>query len=373
MAFAAGPPPSDRLLAALVADLGNEDFEKRHEAANRLRDHVAAAQLLEDALGSNDAELRSSAAKLLDVIAPLRVNAACARSARLAREGRIDLLPDHLFRWARHDGKDVTLLALSGAAAKCWQKGLGRLAPAPRRRAEKAGNNIWIRGWTERSLWGKNYVRVVEDVVDSTELYNGFVVANLARLRGIAGILTSASKFEATSGVIGAIIVANGDVRIPVEASSCIIISDGTVELDVVSKSHVIARKGIRVRKDSGTYGGFSVFVSGGKAEVPPATKKTSHVEEDARHPLGLVRFFEPSDVGLTLDALSVKSIDPKCPLALAGLRKGDAFVSIDGKPTKDAEELRRALRRRFAIAGLGSFTVKRGGKTITLRARLAE
>ena len=94
-------------------------------------------------------------------------------------------------------------------------------------------------------------------------------------------------------------------------------------------------------------------------------------VASPTKRPLGLIRFFEVADVGLTLDACKVTKVTG--PLAKAGVKPGDVFTHIDGVAVKDAEALRQALRRRYAILGYGAFTLTRDGKPLTVVAELGE
>jgi membrane-associated protease RseP (regulator of RpoE activity) len=302
----------------------------------------------------------------------------------LLSEGRFDLLPDHSMRWGPPGPEEFPFEAASFAATLCQQRS-ARVAQA--RAGGKTDRNLprvirhmpfldiplgaW-HGPRRRRYRDVRYAEAIEGLSHVQALW----AANTIRTDGSqSGVFLSAGTLHGPPRryLYFAIVIAGGDVTVAANSgvSDCIIVCDGAVTTPHASKSVIIARKGIVIKDKKDSV--WNVLSSCGNVTVPEGVKKHQLIEEDTRRPLGLVRFFAVSDVGLTLDALSVKAIDPKCPLASAGLRKGDAFVSIDGKATKDAEGLRRALRRRFAIAGLGSFTVKRGGKTLTLRARLAE
>ncbi|MBY0228567.1 MAG: hypothetical protein K2W96_04725 [Gemmataceae bacterium] len=69
---------------------------------------------------------------------------------------------------------------------------------------------------------------------------------------------------------------------------------------------------------------------------------------------------------------LLFKAVAAAGPLANR-VRNGDVFVSVDGVAVKDADGLRRALRKRFAIGGVGRFVVRRGGEEVAVRAVLGE
>ncbi|MFQ3591896.1 MAG: PDZ domain-containing protein [Gemmataceae bacterium] len=56
------------------------------------------------------------------------------------------------------------------------------------------------------------------------------------------------------------------------------------------------------------------------------------------------------------------RSPSSSAPLAKAGVKQGDVFTHVDGVAVKDAESLRKALRRHYAILGYGAFTLTREG-----------
>ncbi len=62
---------------------------------------------------------------------------------------------------------------------------------------------------------------------------------------------------------------------------------------------------------------------------------------------------------------------DPRSPAALGGLRSGDRIVAVAGRPVRDWTQLGDAIRSQPLGAGV-PFTVERGGRTLTLRIRLA-
>jgi hypothetical protein len=99
--------------------------------------------------------------------------------------------------------------------------------------------------------------------------------------------------------------------------------------------------------------------------------RATLHVVPPGKRSFGLIRFFEVSDVGLTLDGCKVTKVAG--PLAKAGVQTGDVFTHADGVAVKDAEALRKALRRRYAILGYGAFTLTREGKPLTVVAELGD
>jgi hypothetical protein len=370
---AAGPPPSETFLGNLVRELGNDNFERRREAAARLRGCMAAVPLLEEAGLSDDAEVSSAARELLRPFEPSRARSACRRLGLLLGEGRFDLLPEHAMRWGPPGPEEYCFEAASFAGNLCRSHALARLEGITRRSLrEELEGDIPLGSWRGPSRRGKPWQTLFSEAIDTRLGTHAQFAARSIKVRGGKGVFLSTGGFRCFEGAMyDSIVIANDDVTVEGNGSANnIIICDGSVSLPTVYNSIVIARKGIQI---TGKRSRGDVLTSCGKIVVPAEGKKTHLIQEDAKFPLGLVHFFGVADVGLALDALTVKAVSPDCSLALAGLLKGDAFLFVDGKATKTPDELRRALRRRYAIDGVGIFEVERGGKRLTLRARLAE
>jgi hypothetical protein len=339
---------------------------------------MPAASLLEKAASSPDHEVRGKAADLLRELDLSRGQGRCRRAARLAAEGRLDLLPEHTMRWGSFDPEDISFKVTSKLAAEVFSRATARLPEKSWLRRSGPQNDILVKSWSIRSVDVRGYRRSSEARIDSPHSLKALLAAESVRARGVKGIFLTSGGLSATGTASGAIIIANGDVDIGVGSCS-IIISEGTVTAKLLAACVVIAAKGIRQTEEPPngkgviSVGANCVLISGGKVEVPGLVRRTSHVEEDVPRPLGIVRWFDPSDTGLSLDGMKVRSVAAACPLAEAGLRAGDTILEVDGLSIKDAEALRRALRRRFAIGGTGSFTISRGGETLVLQANLGE
>ncbi|HEY7156128.1 MAG TPA: PDZ domain-containing protein, partial [Gemmataceae bacterium] len=92
--------------------------------------------------------------------------------------------------------------------------------------------------------------------------------------------------------------------------------------------------------------------------------------------PVGFVKFFELSDVGLTVsnrdqkdepsrDGVRLKDVRKDSPFA-SGLRAGDVVTALEGTKATSPEIFRRLLRRKLGQGvPLLTFTVRRSGKTL--------
>jgi hypothetical protein len=101
-----------------------------------------------------------------------------------------------------------------------------------------------------------------------------------------------------------------------------------------------------------------------------------SSVESSLKDPLKPFRFFELNQPGMGLEVaiengtVRVKKVADDSPFR-DHLRIGDALVSVDGKPVKTPDELRRAVRTAYVV-GRGQFTRLRGGQPSEFVVRFA-
>src|SRR5262249_40164279 len=123
-----------------------------------------------------------------------------------------------------------------------------------------------------------------------------------------------------------------------------------------------------------------STLIAGGKIRVedPKKLPKQAYsvAKENETSPLGFIKFFELSQVGLgvkaansmvTVEATTAGSVSEK-----AGLKVGDTILEVNGKKPDSAESLRRLLRDALAV-GDATVTLKRGEKTETVKIALPE
>ncbi|HKB42022.1 MAG TPA: PDZ domain-containing protein, partial [Gemmataceae bacterium] len=93
--------------------------------------------------------------------------------------------------------------------------------------------------------------------------------------------------------------------------------------------------------------------------------------------PLGFVRFFDPSSVGINVEktdsGVKVKDAPKEKPFGAAGLLSGDFIVALDGKEPKDPETFRRLLRPRAVNNEEMLFCIRRGNETLEIKVRVPE
>jgi hypothetical protein len=194
-------------------------------------------------------------------------------------------------------------------------------------------------------------------------------VKNLANLQIVApeipnvdfiqrSFIVSSGPVRCKYSVNEAIVFANGDIKAQT-AGPCILVCDGDVEVTHnFAWSLVITTGDVKVKK--------------GRLDDPQ-----SLVIEHAHEALGLLKFFDPRQVGLEVaesaGGVAVKSAVAGKPFAKAGFHNGDLLTEVDGKAVTGAKQFRRLLRRAVADGGETWFTVRRAGQVLQLSVRFTE
>ncbi len=167
------------------------------------------------------------------------------------------------------------------------------------------------------------------------------------------------------------VIFANGDVTAPGGISNSIIVCDGDVVADAISKSLVVARGNITVKGSTSN----STLIAEGKVRVEAQKKLPkeydSIIKENETNPLGFITFFELRQIGLEVKVakgeVQVATVAAGKASEKAGLKAGDVALEVADKKPTDAESLRRLLRDALAI-GDATLKVQRGNDTLTLK-----
>ncbi|HEX5269280.1 MAG TPA: PDZ domain-containing protein, partial [Gemmataceae bacterium] len=157
----------------------------------------------------------------------------------------------------------------------------------------------------------------------------------------------------ACNGVDDSLIVCDGDFTAQGHVSSSLVIARGTISCGGgVTGSRLISCGQVRLK-------------------YPQAVTGSKVVEKEPR-PLGFVKFFDPADVGITVEPADggarVKSAEKGKPFAEAGVRAGDLITAVNGQAVKDAESFRRLLRASLAVDGETVLKVRRDKQVSEVR-----
>ena len=320
-----------------------------------------------------DPEVRQRVAKLLGHYTQARAERAIRRGTLLVTAGNVDLLPDLMRTYQQRDPKHRLHGSLCIVLADlCTREKVFRDHHNLRFHhaffPERQGDFHAL--LARPPVYGYRHPKTGEALVrnQSGQCVICPADAEYANDRGLgpeSGILLADSlrPSKELASLSRMMMICNGDIQAS-RLDNALVICDGAVEANF-GGSLLIARKGARWKQ-----AGKSREIAPGEPHITDLTS-TTNVVSPGKRSFGLIRFFEVADVGLTLDACKITKVVG--PLAKAGVKPGDVFTHVDGVAVKDAEALRKALRRRYAILGYGAFTLTRDGKPLTIVAELGE
>jgi hypothetical protein len=191
-----------------------------------------------------------------------------------------------------------------------------------------------------------------------------------------------------TSEWFMSVVLVNSDHRLA-KPDESLVVCDGDIELTTYTwRSVVIANGTIRAGVFGGPVDSFlaatgdivlprrkraenSVFHAGGAvtlADKPDAADRDRIREHQSRLPFG-IQFFDPAELGLTLDAqkdgVRVRELAPHSPLARYGVAAGDVIAAVGDVRTATLADARRQLRR-GVVAESAVLRVRRGETALT-------
>jgi hypothetical protein len=345
------------------------------------REEAAAA--LYKSLSSPDAEVRRRAARILEALKPKRARRALAWAYALGKEGRIVETVDRLVYWGEWDKDKECWDTLTHFADKVMERVADHFPPG------KAG--LWKTpglpaGDFRRYLEAKNQETIQPKEISGRKIMNPRAPIILARGEQVIIKRDRGSKGYASYSIVVAsedvqidqigcsLIVAGGDIKTNCPADS-ILVCDGDVELQGSPEGGLIVARGkVTCRNEKLTRcivrsEKYFQFLDGKKLIIKDGTPD----------PLGgFVKFFELSDVGLTVsdrdqkedpiqDGVLLKDVRKDSPFA-SGLRAGDVVTALDRTKATSPEVFRRLLRRKLGQGGpILTFSVRRGERTVDM------
>jgi hypothetical protein len=392
------PPPRPVDVAAIVRQLGSEDFAEREAASRRLAtlnvDEVPPELLA--AFTSPDPEVRDRAGKavtaLREHIARAPERAALAqlpRGERFAKLGRIDLYvastatptdrkPEDPRLWLPAfeagtravEKADMAGDRMPAGSPACFEDFRTYRSVNPRLRFirtdgpyTRPGDGLWI------------YQDAIQaaGVTERVSLNALVVSRGPVRAGGIARALVLATG-DVTSGddLFSSVVICDGDVRVKGRVSSSLVIARGTITVgEFASASTLIAGGAVTIAKPREL-----VPNQGNPAQRAMAEAVKVVVEENVRRPLGYITFFELAEVGVEakadLKVVRVTAVADGGAFARAGVKVGDVVAGVGGKKPDSPESLRRLLRDALAL-GDATVTLRRGAQTVTATVALPE
>jgi hypothetical protein len=381
------PVPQEPDAKTLVAGLSNPSEKVRNESAAAMHNRTDVLPWLRHATRSTDKDTVRRAADLLAPHESKRQEAVAKAIDVCIRDCRVDLFMEFHQHWQPQNKQELWPVGARAAKAGVEEYAKVRtadetkqfeqmLAPFQRKsyyfdsaEAEQpvkgAGNwyiraERWDRGWpsnvTFASIGGSTLMRGVP----GTGHY--FVLGSLQQ----AGRLWCA--FVACDGEIWSGSDMSG-VPSGVDAVSSVVVCRGTFYGYNLYSSVVLVDGDIDLSGSPGIKD--SVIRASGEIRLPQRQQdqpKNCTVEAHAKNPTAPYKFFELSDVGLSLvddeEGLVVAEVKADSPFGTCGITKGDLIRAIDDIAPGHSSEFRKKLRRALVRQGDCLVTVARGAKT---------
>jgi hypothetical protein len=379
----AAEPSSEQQIERWIEELGSDRFDVREAATRELKKRVEAATVLHKALSSPDAEVRRRATRILEMLKSQRADRALTRAYVLGQMGQIVETVDRLVYWREWDKDEEGWETLTRFADKLMDRAAKDLPPIKREMWKRPGLPAGdFRRYYEAK--GSNPNEKPPKEISGRKIVNTRAAKILARgeqvilkmdmdsVPSIAFSIVAASEDVLINHAMYSLIVAGGDIKANSLRES-ILVCDGDVELLepprgglIVARGKVTCRNreltGCIVRSEN-----YYQFLDG----------KRIIIKDGTPDPLGgFVKFFEFSDVGLTVsdhdqkeeplqNGVRLKDVRKDSPFA-SGLRAGDVVTALDGTKATSPEVFRRLLRRKLGQGDPSlTFTVRRSGKTL--------
>jgi hypothetical protein len=375
----AAEPSSEKQIERWIEELGSDRFDVREAATRELKERQEAVAALLKALSSPDAEVRGRAARILEALKAKRARRALARAYALGKEGRIVETVDRLVYWREWDKDKEGWDTLTRFADKLMDRAAGDINPP--------GNpNVWktpglpagdFRRYYEArgsKPSGKPPTEISGRKIMST--YDTPII--LAR-----GEQVSIKRDKDNPSIVLSIVAASEDVRLDVSAPYSLIIAGGDIkassldgsilvcdgDVELLERPHaglIIARGKVTCRRK------LTGCVVRSENYYQFRDGKRIIIKDGTPDPVGFVKFFEFSDVGLAVsdrdqkeepiqDGVRLKDVRKDSTFA-SGLRTGDVVTALDGTKATSPEVFRRLLRRKLGQGGpILTFTVRRG------------
>ena len=371
------PPPRLVPVAALIAQLRSDSRAEREAATKRLSALEVVPAELSQALPHPESGVRDLAAVAVEAIRNRPLNRVL-RGQVFASQGDVSLFVAAAVRWDVPAGDprvwDVPL----------W---LARDVTMPQRvgRWRPLGSPPWrVRDYFKSSM--PETVLTAGRYTPVPKPYGGQVATVVYPQAVIAGEFETAKlilksvivsrKVTAPDGIQFSGLFCNSDLDPVTRIAGSVVVCDGDIRAESVNYSLVIARGNIRIRRGVED----SILIAGGEiiCDSPHAAKPNAGntLESRESNPLGFVKFFELSRVGVevttTDKVVRLSTIAGGTAFAKAGAKAGDVVESVNGATPESAESLRRLLRDALAV-GDATVKVKRGDTVHILRVVLPE
>jgi hypothetical protein len=170
------------------------------------------------------------------------------------------------------------------------------------------------------------------------------------------------------SRVMNSLIICTGDVGPISMLRNSVILTTGCFEGASTAQNSLVQAN----KMDRRPSGDSNVFVNLGKAPEGDANR---YVETE-QSVLSALKLFSPQMLGISVkvsgNAAAVQSVSDPSPMAAAGFKKGDMLLAVESEKWSNEDEFRALLRKKSAQPTT-NFTIRRGGRELTLSAKFEE
>lgn len=359
---AMGPTADDeKVVERYIRELGDKDFKVRADAVRRLTALEPYSALVR-ALKANDAEAARLAAQILNDLDRAATVRSLQKLPQETARGEVSRVTDRFARWKGPENDE-----------KAWQINIDFAWEVANRAVKDFANEkqFWKDRYPPRSTKPYGPKGQVEYLYSKDALTASKSIIGFARADGIIfkrgakpmGVFVSSNGLELGRDlVVNSTFLIVGALRCDATISNCILICDGAVELQSSVLNSVIVANG--PVKYSSSVAGCTVISTSSIIATTRGSADRSVLRENEPNPLGFIKWFKPSEVGIEVvaakDAVRVERLhDGRLPLK-AGVKMGDLVTAIDGTKIESTETFRRRLLR-GVVNERCNFTIKRG------------
>lgn len=350
--------PKEKIpISRLIEQLGDEDGQVREAATRELIEREDALPALKEALKSSNLEVRRRAERIIEEIRLKPAKKKRQPMLDLAKTGQVDLHVDRMMVDSEFVDATVwdsinTLTQKLIAGAK---KAYGKEIPFPE--VDKFRWK-WLTSTRNPDQLGP------EPILSDLRLLAPRITKRTLVLRCK---IVSTGSVHCDEMFHDNIVLANGDVTVTnlcgggASIMNCVVYCDGNITADIVGESILVATGTVKINNDP-----------------PELAKLVKHgiIIEHAREPLGLIKFFDPKQVGIEVDAVgdgvAVKKVLDGQTFAKAEFKEGDRVLAVCGTNIESPEQFRRLVRRSAASGKDTMFKVRRGDRTLELTVTLS-
>ena len=199
------------------------------------------------------------------------------------------------------------------------------------------------------------------NIADPGLFWQAVVLANDAVTScALGSVVICDGDFQAQANFTNSLVIARGRVTITADMYRSLIVCGGSVHrfTDVFS---------VRIHN--------SVIVTTSTVGMPErAFTYNTSIKEKQAAPFGFIRFFDPTAAGIEVamhgGAVRIKTVDPAKSFGKAGLKAGDAVLTIDESPITSVVGFRKDAAQGLAVERNVSFEIRRAGKVLTVNVK---